>query len=607
MPKTKRKRFQRLKNNLIFSTARFVFWAAGRIPLPLGMKIGAAIGSAAWRLLRYERECSRRHLRVAFPEWTDAEREAVGREAYRNLGRSFFELFHFDEILATINTDNPYVRWIGHEHMDAALAAGHGGINVTGHIGNWELMAAWSAASGDPVYEIVRSLYDPRLDKLLNDHRRKYNYVPLTRGGNELLADIVDVFQKNRQLGLLIDQDTKVRGVFADWFGHPAWTPSGPAYLCYQAGLDAVVTSIHRNPEGGHTVVTGPPIPRPQTGDMKADILAYTELFNRELCNRIRQYPAEWVWMHRRWKTRPPGEPPEKHPAPRPTKPHTAWRWLERAVQPRLAGLSWEKADALGAGLGRLLSRLMRSRYRMVRENIARAFPDRERAWVRRTARAAFANFGRVLVEYLRHSLMDGRFFAERVEVEGLDKLEAAYAQGKGVLVVAAHYGGWEPAMWKLAALGYPLHLIAKRVKNKFLNMRLVWLRRARGVESHPAKDSAFAVVRALKRGHVLVTVMDQHATGKAAVDSEFFGRPVRAPGSTARLAARYGCPVLPAYSQRIDPGRYRVVIGDPLPWVEAETDEEAIRRNTRNYLAALEEPIRRDPTQWFWLHRRWR
>jgi len=607
MPKTKRKLVQRLKNDLIFHTARFLFWAAGRTPLPLGMKIGAALGSTAWPLLHYERECVRRHLRVAFPEWTDAEREAVGRESFRNLGRSFFELFHFDELFATVDTDHPYVKWIGHEHMEAMMARGRGGIHVTGHIGNWELMAGWSVARGDTLHEIVRSLYDPRLDKLLNDHRRKYNYIPLTRGGNELIADIVDVFAHNRWLGILMDQDTKVRGVFADWFGHPAWTPAGPAYLCYMADLDAVVTTIHRNPEGGHTIVTSPPLPRPQTGDRKADIQAYTELLNRELCNRIRQYPSEWVWMHRRWKTRPPGEPKENHPAPKPGKPFTFWRRLERLIQPRVAALSWERADALGARLGALGRFFLPGRYRLARQNIARAFPDRDRAWVRNTAREAFANVGRVLIEYLRHPLMDGRFFAERVELEGREKLEAACAQGKGVIVAAAHYGAWELAMWKLAALGYPLHLVAKRLKNNFLNMRLVWLRRAHGVQSHPAKDSAFAVVRALKRGQVLVAVMDQHATGKAAVDVQFFGRPVRALGSPARLVSRLGCPVLPAYSLRVGPGRYRVIIGDPLPYQAASTDEEAWRVNTQTYLAALEEPIRREPSQWLWLHRRWR
>ena len=114
-------------------------------------------------------------------------------------------------------------------------------------------MAATFAHLGYPGYEVVRSLYDLRIDRLLNEHRRKYNYIPLTRGGGELIKEIIEIFSRNEFLGLLVDQDTKVRGVFADWFGHPAWTPSGPAYLCYQAGIDAMLLLSHREVDGTRT------------------------------------------------------------------------------------------------------------------------------------------------------------------------------------------------------------------------------------------------------------------------------------------------------------------------------------------------------------------
>jgi len=601
MSKSGRKALKYIKNSFIYVSARGLFWLAGAIPLRIGLRLGPAVGSLAWHLLRYERECSRNHLRVAFPDLTDHERDAIGKETYGNLGRSFFELFHFDELLATVHTDRPYVEWIGHEHTERILAEGRGGIQITGHIGNWELMAAWTAALEGKVYEIVRSLYDPRLDKALNDHRRHYNYIPLTRGGADLIADIAKVFQENHWLGILIDQDTKVRGVFADWFGYPAWTPSGPAYLCYQAGLDAVVTTIHRNEKGGHTIVTCPPIPRPQTGDLKADIQAYTELLNRELCNRIRQYPTEWVWMHRRWKTRPPGEPSHLHPAPRPPKPQRMLRAAERLIMPIARRLSWKSADRLGAGVGRLLRLVLPGRRKIARQNIERAFPGNDRTWHRRVERETFANFGRVLVEYLRHDLMDSRFFAERVEVEGAEYLKQALEKGKGAIVIGAHFGGWEPAMWKLATEGFPVHMAAKRLKNSFLNSRLVWLRRSHGVESYPEKKAAFPLVRALKRNEVVVAVMDQHATGAESVPAEFLGLPVKALNSTARLAARYGCPVLPGWSLRTGPGRFRVVIGEPL-----DLDED-IAVSTQCMLTALEEIIRTDPAQWFWLHNRWK
>jgi KDO2-lipid IV(A) lauroyltransferase len=265
-----------------------------------------------------------KHLHVAFPDKNDTELAMVGREAFRNLGRSFFELFHFEELLATVSGPHPYVDIRGKEHLDKALENGTGVIFFTAHVGNWEIMAASLAARGYKGGEIVRSLYDKRIDKLLNDHRRRFNYRPLTRGGQDLVADIVELLSGNEMLALLMDQDTKVRGVFADFFGKPAWTPSGPAYLCYMSGLDALMLTVYRRPDGGHMVEISPPVPRPQTGDAKADIAAYTDTLNHMLCDHISRHPTEWVWMHRRWKTRPAGEAAEAHPAPRPRRP---WRY----------------------------------------------------------------------------------------------------------------------------------------------------------------------------------------------------------------------------------------------------------------------------------------
>lgn len=321
--KKKSKFLQRIKNDFIYVVVRATMAVGRLIPLSLGLIIGAAIGSATWRLLGYERNCSMINLKVAFPDWNDEKRAQVGREAFRNLGRSFFEILHFKELIESLKGPDPYVRFVGFEHLDRALEQGRGVVLIAAHTGNWELMAGSAVAHGGyPGNEIVRKLYDKRIDKLLNDHRRHFDYKPLTRGGADLIADITEVFAKNEILALLMDQDTKVRGVFADFFGHPAWTPSGPAFLCYMADFDALSLTIYRNPDKGHTVTIGSPIPRPQTGDQKTDVAAYTQLMNDRICEHIREHPTEWVWMHRRWETRPEGEAPENHPTPRPRKPY---------------------------------------------------------------------------------------------------------------------------------------------------------------------------------------------------------------------------------------------------------------------------------------------
>ena len=164
-------------------------------------------------------------------------------------------MFHFDDIFATLNQPNPYVEVIGIEHFATLVKnEGNGAMAFTGHLGNWELMVATVSKCGFKCNTVVRNLYDPRLDKLLNDHRRANGYEPMTRGGQDLVSDIANVFAGNELLGLLIDQDTKVRSVFADFFGHPAKTTSGVAYLALMAQKDIHPCYNYRRPDGQFVV-----------------------------------------------------------------------------------------------------------------------------------------------------------------------------------------------------------------------------------------------------------------------------------------------------------------------------------------------------------------
>jgi len=594
MPNRKFKGAQRLKNNLIYCGALLVFRLARLIPLRWGIRLGVILGGAAWLVLGHERRCSLAHLKVAFPDWTDAERAATGQASFRHLGRCLFELFHFDEILATIGTDHPTVVFQGRENMVRALEEGRGGLFFTGHIGNWELMAATVTHSGLPGNEIVRRLYDDRLDRLLNDHRRKYKYKPMTRGGAQLVEDITNTLMNNELIGLLLDQDTKVRGVFADWFGHPAWTPSGPAYLAYTADLNIMFLENYRKPDGTYVVNVSAPLPRPMTGDLKADIQAYTQMMNDRLCDHIRQYPEQWVWMHRRWKTRPPGEPPEKHPAPRPPKPYHVKRrlarWLARPVQ----NVSWETAARVGEYLGGCWRRLLPGRAQEIRARLAAALPDSNESHRAAILRAAFAGQGRTLVEYARHRRMDRAFFEERVTLEGEERLATALREGRGVILATGPFTAWEIALWKLAVLGYSLHVTIPPHPDKFLDLRRTWMRRAPGVTPHRPSIAAAAARRALANGE-LWAALPLPDDSEEGVPVEFLGRPLKLSALPARLARESGAPVLPLFSDRPAPGRYRITIGEPLT---PAADDAA---TTRGLAALLAARITAEPQTWPW------
>lgn len=595
MPDRKFKSGQRLKNNLIYCGALLVFRLARLIPLHCGVRLGTALGGAAWHVLGHERRCSLVHLKTAFPEWTDAERTATGQASFRHLGRCLFELFHFDEILATIGTDKPYVVFQGRENMVKALEQGRGGLFFTGHIGNWELMAATVTHSGLPGNEIVRRLYDERIDRLLNDHRRKYKYKPMTRGGKQLVEDITNTLMNNELIGLLLDQDTKVRGVFADWFGYPAWTPSGPAYLAYSADLNIMFLENYRKPDGTYVVNVSEPLPRPMTGDLKADIQAYTQIMNDRLCDHIRQYPEQWVWMHRRWKTRPPDEPPEKHPAPRPPKPYYFKRRAARLLARPVQNCSWETAARLGEYLGVCWRRLLPGRAKIVREHLAAAMPESEASRHASLLQAAFADRGKTLVEYARHRRMDAAFFAERVTLEGEEHLAAACRAGHGVILTTGPFAAWDIALWKLAVLGYSLHATIPPHPDKFLDLRQAWMRRAHGVTPHRPSAAAAAARRALANGEIWVS-MPLPDNSEEGVTVDFLGRPLKLSALPARLARETGAPVLPLFSTRPATGRYHVTLGAPLP---QDLDDPTA---TRRFTAVLTAQIMAEPHSWPWL-----
>ena len=310
---------RKVRNTLVFWLARVVLPFFAAIPLRWGLCICAVGARVAFAVLRLERKKTLTHLRVAFPDKSDAWRVDIGRRVFVNLASMFVEVLHFSEILDGLDGEGEYAEYVkveGEEHLKEQMAGGRGALMITGHCGSWELMAAVVSRLGYPVSVLARRLYDPRFDKMVNDHRRRFGYHPIMREGYTAAAAVIRVLRKNEVVGVLMDQDTKVRSVFVPFFGHMARTPSGPAYLAYHANMNALAVFIHRRPEGGHTLVIGPPVPRPQTGDPEADIVEYTTTLTQVIEDYIRRHPDEWVWMHRRWKRRPEGEPPEKNPVP---------------------------------------------------------------------------------------------------------------------------------------------------------------------------------------------------------------------------------------------------------------------------------------------------
>jgi KDO2-lipid IV(A) lauroyltransferase len=278
----------------------------GAFPLPAGLALGRALGTGAHRLLGRARRLALAHMALAFPELDAATRRRLVGETFRHAGQSFVELAAFEKIIRR----GDYVRLETAAALDVALAAGRGAIAVTGHTGNWELLAAWASAVGYPITVVVRRVTDLRFHALIVRFRAAAGVEVLVRDDPRFVTAVGEALQRNRVVAMLVDQDTRGAGVFVPFFGRPAHTPPGAAVLALRARVPVVTVFIERRPEGGHTVRVAPVATDVRRGH--DGIRELTARFTAAIEAQIRRRPAEWVWWHERWRRQPPAAVAER-------------------------------------------------------------------------------------------------------------------------------------------------------------------------------------------------------------------------------------------------------------------------------------------------------
>ena len=275
----------------------------GRLPLRLGRAIGPQLSAAAFKLLPRSRRRIDSHLEIAFPELDQDQRDALKAGCVRHFGLMLAEVAWLwraqpAQIEAICEIE-------GMEHLGTALEGGHGAMFATGHCGNWEMLSALLPITGVPLITAVRELDDPRLDHLVNAMRTRFGTEIVPRGpaaGRRLARALA----RNQVTALLIDQDIKdVPGVFVPFFGRPAWTPSGAAMLSIRMRFPLLPGFIHRRADGTHKGVIHPPLPVPTDGTLADKVEELTASATAAVERQIRDYPEQWVWMHRRWRRQP--------------------------------------------------------------------------------------------------------------------------------------------------------------------------------------------------------------------------------------------------------------------------------------------------------------
>ena len=293
-----------------YASARAAFAVMGVLPRGAAIRLSIWIMRTVPLILKNLQRTGLRNLEIAFPDKSEAERKQILAGTFENLGRVLGELSQIHKY-----TREKLVEIIDFELDEESKALyarqksdGRGVLITTGHLGNWELLVLGFAALYEPISYLARPLDNPKIDDMLNERRTKFGNTPINKTNSAMLA--IKILREGGILGILADVNAHPKeGVFVPFFGVTACTTSGAAMLAIRS--DALIFPtfcVWDRESKRYKFVHGKLLEPIKTGDIKHDIIETTAAYTAEIEKIVRQYPDQWMWIHRRWKTRPPGE-----------------------------------------------------------------------------------------------------------------------------------------------------------------------------------------------------------------------------------------------------------------------------------------------------------
>jgi KDO2-lipid IV(A) lauroyltransferase len=299
----------RLIDQIEYAIFRAAFRFFGALPLAVALRLGAWLGEAFYLLDRRDRRIALFNLNLAFPEKAVAEHRRILRASCRNLGRVAAEFCHLQRLdaagLSRLVSFGDRAAW----ERAIARAGQQGAVILTAHFGNWELLAYAHGLLGHPVTLVHRAMRNAVFDRAITAVRSTAG----TRAIKKRAAakEALRTLKQHGILAIPADQNQVLSyGVFVDFFGVPACTTAGPARLAMLTGAPVIPVFLVRQGESAHhRIEMLPEVEMVATGDRGADILENTWRCTAVIEDMIRRYPEQWIWFHKRWKTRPPGEP----------------------------------------------------------------------------------------------------------------------------------------------------------------------------------------------------------------------------------------------------------------------------------------------------------
>jgi KDO2-lipid IV(A) lauroyltransferase len=294
---------KRIKNWLLFRLITALISFLNFLPRNTAISLAGFLGRLSYFLISPARRKTNENLKLSFGnEKTGKQLRKIAVQVFVNLGKNVVDAVRLKKM--KWDDVDKITEIEGLEYFDTAYRAGKGVIGFTGHIGNFELMAAYFSLRGYKLSVIGREVYDPRLDRLLVENRESVGLKNISSFAG--VKPLLRVLKKGEFLGILADQDSsRIRGIFVDFFGRPARTPVGPVLLAYKTGSPIVPMAIVRKGKNRYKIIVKPPVELACSDNQEKDITDTLQRSTDALASIIRQYPDQWLWMHDRWKSRP--------------------------------------------------------------------------------------------------------------------------------------------------------------------------------------------------------------------------------------------------------------------------------------------------------------
>jgi KDO2-lipid IV(A) lauroyltransferase len=280
----------------------------GILPRSLSRAVGITLGMAAYLLMGRLRRVGMRNLEIAFPEMPRGQHNRMIRELFIGFGRHLAEFCMFPRY--TTENARQVAVYDGFENYTAARDAGKGVLLLTAHLGAWEVGSFVHSIFGNPIKIVIRRLDNPKVDALVERYRTLHGNQTLAK--EDFARGLLGAMRAGETVGILMDTNmTPPQGVFVNFFGKAACTASGMARLALRSGAAVVPAfTIWDKTLRKYRVRFDPALQLVSTGNDDADAVTNTALFNRVIQDYVTRYPEQWLWVHRRWKTRPAGELP---------------------------------------------------------------------------------------------------------------------------------------------------------------------------------------------------------------------------------------------------------------------------------------------------------